>query len=188
MRRILSLAVVLIWALAFPALAVADSFSYSPPLTVRESSGTARPGIAVVGTINNAYLAANGYIATTGLNTSLTTVSPSTYTLEDGRIAFFVPSLQANGSNTYNYNLGTSVLRTAVPLLFGTGGYVTTADDPALECGTGCRLNITGYMDTSYSGSPRYIFRKENAAELYVSAASTLTAALYESASLGPSG
>ena len=158
--------------IAVPVLA-----AYWAEITVTESNGTTYTQLALNQDLNVDYLAANGFITSTGLDTRVTdedyTVLP--HMLADDRLLWVSP-ITGNSETTFWFVTGEDAL-SGFPIITGHGGYVTVTDAAALELGDVFAIGVIGYIDTS-AGSDKNIIRKDSAVLFNVSSASTLTFAV----------
>ena len=174
-RRIASgtlLAILLVVVITTTVLAI-----YWAEITVTESNGTDYTQLALNQTLNVDYLAANGFITSTGLDTRVTDASYNVlpHMLADDRLLWATP-IAGNSETTFWFVTGQTAL-SSFPIITGYGGYVTVSDDAALELGDVFAIGVTGYIDTS-SGSDKNIIRKDSSLLFNVSGASTLTFAV----------
>lgn len=162
----------LLVAIAVPVLA-----AYWAEITVTESNGTTYTQLALNQTLNVDYLAANGYITSTGLDTRVTDSSYSVlpHMLADDRLLWVSP-ITGNTDTIFWFVTGQTAL-SSFPIITGHGGYVTVADDAALELGDVFAIGVIGYIDTS-AGSNKNIIRKDSSLLFNVSGASELTFAV----------
>lgn len=179
-RRIASgtlLAIVLI-LVAVPVLAV-----YWAEITVTESNGTTYTQLALNQTLNVDYLAANGFITSTGLDTRVTdsdyTVLP--HMLAEDRFLWVSP-ITGSTETTFWFVTDQAAL-SSFPVITGHSGYVTVSDNADLELDDVFAIVVQGYIDTSV-GSNKNIIRKDSAILFNVSAANTLTFAVTGGSSL----
>ena len=174
MKRLLGVLVVVafLMAIAVPVLA-----AYWAEITVTESNDTTYAQLALNQTLNVDYLAANGFITSTGLDTRLTaedyTVLP--HMLADDKVLWASP-ITGSTDTTFWFVTGESAL-TSFPVITGYDGYVTVTDNADLELGSVYAIVVQGYIDTS-AGSDKNIIRKDSAILFNVSAANTLTFAV----------
>lgn len=184
-RKIVSgglLATLLLVSLTVPVLAV-----YWAEITVTESNGTTYTQLALNQALNVDYLAANGFITSTGLDTRVTdsdyTVLP--HMLAEDRFLWVSP-ITGSTETTFWFVTDQEAL-SSFPVITGHSGYVTVSDNADLELDDVFAIVIQGYIDTS-AGSNKNIIRKDGAILFNVSSANTLTFAVTGGNSLVVSG
>jgi hypothetical protein len=173
MKRILTVVSIgMALILLIPAVALA--YTWHIDFTVTETGGTSYTSLPLYGLVNNSYLAANGYIAATGLNTRVYASDNSVlpHMLSEDKTWFVTPQPALN-SQVVTYALGDTAV-SSFKVIPGYSGNITTADDATLELGSVFDISISGYFDTS-AGSDKNILYKSGACKLNVSAASAIT-------------
>ncbi len=155
MKRIvnvlISVLVVLLLAVsAVPVLAAAYSAAY----VVVESSGNAYSMLPVLATVDNQWLAANGFMATHARDTRVGTSggSYSPHSVADNK-TFVVINVPANSNTNLRYTTGNSTLLASLPIITGYGGYITAADLPNLELGNTFSVEVSTYLNAADIGS-----------------------------------
>jgi hypothetical protein len=133
--------------------------------------------------VNTLGLATQGYVNIGSTNTDLQVLNGGSlpYLPVTDRLAFMLTNTAAYQSQTLNYYMGTPTSQTGFPIIVGYGGNLTRADTDAMEPGNAFEFDIEGYVDTSVGNSSpwyKYLFYKQNAIALYVSAAGNLTATM----------
>ena len=138
----IALAAVVTLLIAVPVLA-----GYYAIITVTESTGTDYDKLALNLTLDIDYLVGEDYISPSGLDTRVTdagyTVLP--HMLAQDKI-LWVSDLEGNSTTEFIFFTGQSPLD-SFPVITGHGGYVTIADDDALEPGNVYAFGIMGYVD-----------------------------------------
>ena len=178
-------AFLLAFALVLPAGAI-TSASYIP-MTITESSGTARTNLALTAAINNSTLATNNYIAANGLNTAVTAHedvagTPLAHMVATDRTNFYVAALGANGELVQDYQLGYTPAQSNMTIIPGQTGQIGITDAAALEPGAGTwEVSAGGYFNkTSSSGTyGGSVIEKPGAFKLYHSAFGVMTGIVY---------
>ncbi len=176
LRRLVS-ALILVYAVillvAVPVLA-----AYSANILVREWNGTAYGMYPFQTPIDTPTLVGSSYITATGLDTRVSAGGTDyPHTLADDKL-LWADSLPASSSKTFQFTTGNIAL-TAFYNIFGRGGYVTTADVPALEWGAAGNVTMRGYIDTSAAMVGNNILLKTNSMYIRVTAVGQVTAYLY---------
>jgi hypothetical protein len=151
-----------------PALAV-----YGRLISVVNSTASNYTKAPVIHTQNNAFLASAHLISASGLDvrvkdgtTELPLMLTDTTTLVVGDFnAYSTKALTYTGGNTP---------ASSFKIITGSSGNFTAVDASDLEWGSVFDYTMSGYIDTSYSGTPKVLLYKQNAVKLYVSALNTL--------------
>ena len=127
--RSLALATAIILLTAAPVLA----YTYRAPVTVQSASTVNYPDIGLTATLDVAYLAANGFITATGLDTRIETASGTVlpHMVCTNKIIFADDAPELSQTNLY-LTVGNTAL-TSLDIVPGYGGYVTRADVAAWE-------------------------------------------------------
>jgi hypothetical protein len=160
--RAILLAVVAVALVVTPVLAVL----YSAPYTITENASVSYPMLGVGTPSNNTWLANNGFITATGLDTRVETLGglARPHMIADNAtwVAVAVP---ADSQTNLFYTMGNSLL-SVFRMIFGWGSYVTVADDDYLEPGANWTINSTGYIDMAQVGAN--LTYKLNAQKAYI--------------------
>ena len=141
----------------------------SATITVTESLGNSYDMVGATASMDNAYLASNGFIFSTGLDVDINSLS---FMLASDRTIVATP-LTANGTVLLPYTTGNTPT-SAFDILTGHEGYITVADSAALELGNNFEIELEGYVDTS-SDSNKNLVNKQDAFRTYVSASGEIT-------------
>lgn len=137
----ISLAVV---AAVFAALPVLGAYTLT--ITVTETSGASHANLPVIAPMDNASLAANHYITSSGRDVRVSVGGSNIpFILADNLTAFVIPTQAASTSTIVTYTTGnTAADYQIVP---GEGGYVITPDNPSLEPSS---ASSTASVEVSY--------------------------------------
>lgn len=186
MKRILkSLGLAMVATLLVTQAVLATT--YYAMIQVVESNSNDYTELPVTVTVDNDYLADNGYIESTGSDTRVTTGAgtPLPHMLVDNK-TLFSADIPADTSSNFYYNFGESSL-SAFHILTGLNGYITKTDDPDLELVDDFTIEFGDetYIDTS-SGTDKYLVYKENSFAIQVTASQTITAAFLDSNTYNP--
>ena len=153
MKRItfsLLLGILLTAIIAAPVLA-----GYYASLTVTEANGNAYTQVGLIEDVDVTYLADNGYISLTGLDTRVTSGGTAIpHLMVDDSILFSTP-LAAYETRNLQFTTGNAAL-TDYYVVVGDGGYVTISDHANLEPGNDFEIEFDGYIDTSLSDDDIY--------------------------------
>ena len=174
MKRRLAVILISIFLMsATPVLA-----AYAASILLIEDGTTAYDMFPATVSMDVDFMAANGYISATGLDTRIgagTTYIP--HMLADDRALFATPVV-ISGSYAYEFTTGNTALA-SLDILTGFGGYITTADAIPLEMGDDFEIEFEGYIDTT-SGADKFLVEKAVAFEEYISAAGDITASIVD--------
>ena len=173
----LKLALMVAFLLASIPVAVwADSWKYYTNFTVKDTSSAARTYVPVlVDTIKGQSLIDAGRINSSATDTRTREGSTDReFLITNERLAFVIPSLAADQTRTYKLYMGYSPVVTDFPVIVGTGGYITVADNDKLELGDTFEVEQKGYIETS-SGATKNLAYKEGAFRTFVSAEEEIT-------------
>jgi len=174
-RAIRVFRVLLILGLAGMLFALPVLAAYSATIQVIETSNTSYTELPIIADVDNTYLAANGYITATGLDTRVEAGGVSQPHLVADDKTLFSIGVSANTTANLQYTTG-NVALADMPVIVGYDGYVTITDAAALEPGSSFEIEIDGYIDTI--GVSDNLTRKDDAIRVYVSAAGEITASV----------
>jgi hypothetical protein len=153
---------------------LATSWNYYFPIIITDTSGVARTNVSVLTDIQGTSLIGSNYINANGTDTRMKlhsagniTDTDEPYMMGTTQIPIVIPSLPASGSVEYDLYTGCSPVQTSFPIIVGNGGYITTADNAALEPGENFSIVTSGYVNTT-AGSNENIIFKSGALQLYV--------------------
>jgi len=149
--------------------------SYQAPFTVVESGGNNYTMLPVMADANNKWMADNGFMEATALDTRVETLDglEKPHMVADDRTLTAIPVPAYSQTNLY-FTTGNSDL-SAMYVIVGTGGEITVADHANLELGDTFDIEMKVYVDTSAGASKNLIY-KNAAFQLYISAAGSITA------------
>lgn len=175
--RIASLAFIILMLVSSTVLA---AYSYYATVQVQETGSNSYDYLPFITDIDNDYLADNGYISLTGLDTRILSGSTELeHLVVDDKVLFIIPSVEADSTGNYRYTLGNS-LQGDFPIITGVDGYITIADDANLELADDFELEWDGYVDTTYEAYKRLIY-KPGAIEVSITAAEEITSGIISS-------
>ncbi len=160
--NILLLILIGLLVLAAPVLA----YTYYASIAVTEVGGTAYTHLPVIVKNNNSYMATQGYITASGLDTRIGNLSAvyRPHMLATDRTAFGIESAGV-GSQTNAYYLAGETALAAFDLIAGYGkpyfsGYVDISDAVTPEPGDDFILDYKGWVNPTAWG---YVLRKDQA-------------------------
>jgi len=178
MRKLLTILLSFVFALVL-ALPVLAAGTYSSEITIKDTSGGGRLYLSALVPANITSMVSSGQLGSTGMDSRFFEgTSEQKYMLADDKIGVFIPVLGANQTRTYRFETGYSPPNTSLPIVLGTGSYITTADDPLLEPADSFEIEVSGYFNT-LGGANRYILNKAGAITIDLSTASTLRSIVY---------
>jgi hypothetical protein len=174
-RKLLSILAVLaiLVIMASPVLA----FLYSAPFTVsNNSTTTAYTMLPVTVSVNNTFLAANGFITTSGNDTRVETVGGliRPHMVADNKTLTAVAAPISSQTNL-RYTTGNAALA-SMDIITGYGGYVTVADNATMELGASFAIESDLYVNTALSGN---ILNKPYAYKLDTDGAGSVNSTIY---------
>jgi len=172
MKRILR--GILIGGLVTLLVAIPVLAAYYAYIDVTESLGNSYTNLAMNVSLNCSYLAANGYITPSGLDTRVTdsvyNVLP--HMLAEDRL-LWVGNLTASDTSRFILFTGQEALN-STSVITGYGGYVTVPDNPDLEPGGVFAFGIVAYVDTTSAARGPIIY-KNGAVDFDVTGVGELT-------------
>ena len=174
-RRVLAvfLGALLILLTASPVLA----YLFSANITVT-NSGVAYSMLPLTVTMSNSNLVTQGYILSSGLDVRAETQAGSEMpVMLAADRTLYARAVGATSTYTDLYTTGNTAA-SAMSIVLGNGGYITRADDAALEPGSSFSLATPGYFDTDYVATVKTHYYKTGALKLITAADNTLTAVI----------
>lgn len=181
MKRRLEVAFTVLMFLAAIIMVAVPAFSASYLINVMVSTNTTYTQLPIIVAINNTYLAANGYISSTGLDTRVISAGnvAVAHMVADNKL-LFASNLTGNTNTTFQYKTGQAAL-SSFPIIVGYGGNVATTDNATIELGGNFTVLIDGYINTA-SGANKTLLLKPDGAnyafKLWVSGAGNITAGI----------
>lgn len=175
MKKILTIGVASsLLVVVFTVVAVFAA-AYSAPYTITETNSNAYTMLGVSVSVGNQWLADNGFMEADALDTRIETLSglEQPHMVADDRTLTAVVVPADSQTNLY-FTTGNTDL-TAMDIITGYDGYITVADDAALELGDGFEVEIKGYIDTT-AGSNKNLVFKNAAFKIYISAEGSIKA------------
>ncbi len=173
LRKVISgvlLGLLFVALVAIPVLA-----SYYANLTATEANGNDYDQLGMQFSLDVDYLADNGYITATGLDTRVTSGGTTLpHMMVDDRV-LFTSDLEAYGSVNLLFETGNTALSN-FDIVVGNGGYVTVADHANLELGNNFEIEFDGYVDTGVAGD---LISKTDSFDVTTDGAGHVTAAIY---------
>jgi hypothetical protein len=156
-----ALALFLLFVVVFPVLAAA----YSATFTITEANGTAYSYLPVVVSSPNTWMAANGFMKSTALDTRVQTIGGLVYPhmVADDKILAVPTAIPASGQVNLSFTTGNSDL-TSMYIVTGNGGTITRADVATMEPGNNFEFDFgTAYYNSSVTGDYKNFLYKEGA-------------------------
>lgn len=152
------------------------AYSYSASIIVTEDDTASYTQLPIIASIDNEYLADEGYISTSGLDTRVLRAStPMPWMLATNKTLLCSDIVQGTQTN-FTYTFGNAA-EDDFDIITGTDGYITVSDAVNLELGDGFEVEIKGYIETTHSDYvSRNLVYKENAFKLSISAEGSIKA------------
>jgi len=146
--RIALLVFIALLLVASPVL----GYLYRASVAITETSSNAYTMLPVMWTSPNQWMADNGFMKSTALDTRVQTLGGSNkpHMVADDRTLTAIP-VPADSQTNLFFATGESDL-TAMDIITGQDGYLTTKDVAALEGGNNFQDDISGYIKTSEAG------------------------------------
>ncbi|MDD4985205.1 MAG: hypothetical protein PHQ43_05365 [Dehalococcoidales bacterium] len=172
--RLVLLAVIVALFVATPVLA----YTYSAQVSITESTGTSYTMLPVSWAQNNDWLADNGYMTATALDTRVQTVGGlnKPWMVTEDKMLTAIP-VGASSQTNLIFATGESAA-TSMDIITGYGGYVTVADAAALELGNNFSLEFNDlYLDASSADD---ILVKNDSFDFTSDGTGTVSAMIYD--------
>lgn len=153
-RRISSLAITLVLSLValFGVSALVYGYLYRAQIQVTENGTSDWDMVACNITVNNQWLADNGFMQSDAMDTRVATLSGTTrsWMVVDDRLFFATPLEQSGIANLY-YTTGETAA-SAMDIIAGHGGYVTLTDNATAEPSGNFTIAWSGYFLADTAG------------------------------------
>jgi hypothetical protein len=171
--RVALLSLLMLMVIGLPVLAV----GWTSVITVNNASASDYTNLPVIVTMNNTYLAANGYTSASMLDVLVKDgVTTLPFMPVSDKSLVVLPSIGAGDSPSLVWTSGNAPV-TYFQIITGKGGYITVPDNATIELGDNFVLRWSGYIDTG-AGANKDIFYKQEAFRLYVSSAGNISASI----------
>jgi len=159
------------------------AYTYSAPYVITETGSIGYTMLATIVGSNNQWMADNGFMEADALDTRIETLggSEKPHMVASERILAAVP-VAANSQTNLLFTTGNADL-SALNIITGRNGYIVIDDAAALEPGNNFEIDISGYIDTSYTSGESLVQKLDGAGlgfRVYVSAATDITASIYD--------
>jgi len=177
------LAITAILALiAVPVVVVASS-GYQLDINLN-NTGAALTNTPFIATENINNLVTGHYLLASGLDGVVKNSGESAPTMLTTSQVLWFGSADGVGSKQVEFTTGNDPA-SSMPIIVGNNGYVTIADNAALEAGSHFSKTVVGYLNTT-AGANKYIINKPGAIQTYVDATTsgTITALIPTTGSL----
>lgn len=173
-RLLISISLALVAMMLIGEVALA-TWAFIFPTYIMDTSSVARTYYPVLLGYNGQALVDAGKISSNGTNTNMQVgTSNIKYMLSTTNVTAVIPSLPAGATVAADLYTGYSPVQTAFPIITGSGGYVTVADNASIELGNNFTVEQSGYLNTS-SGVGKNTANKTAAFRTYISAVNTLS-------------
>jgi hypothetical protein len=169
LRRLVgSIALALVAVFLFSYIALA-AWEFMFPTTITDTSSSSRPYYPVMLGFGGQVLVDASKISANGTNTNMQIGGTDIkYMMSTTNVTAVIPYLPASGMVTANLYTGYSPPQNWFPIITGSGGYVTVADNSSMEFGNNSTISTSGYINTD-NGTTKNIVYKSNAVQVYVS-------------------
>ena len=177
------LAITAILALIAVPVAVAASSGYQLDINLN-NTGAALTNTPFIATYNVNSLTNGHYLLASGLDGVVKDSGESAPTMLTTSQILWFGSADGVGSKQVEFTTGNTPA-SSMPIIVGNNGYVTIADNAALEAGSHFSKTVVGYLNTT-AGANKYIINKPGAIQTYVDATTsgTITALIPTTGSL----
>lgn len=179
MRRLraATLVAAILVAATLVAATVAFAVASTATLTLTESGGNTYGVTAWTVLVNNSNLVTQGFMTSTGLDARvLEAATQLPRMVASDRTTFATATLVADTVKNLTYSLGNTPTDTFY-IIPGYNGYITVADNNAIEFGDAFTFDEKCYADMS-AGTNKDAVYKQNAFRVYVQAAGAWRAAI----------
>lgn len=169
----LLLAVLVALAAAIPVLA----YTYRAAYTITENGTAGWTMLPVMVDSSNQFMVDNGFMGSTAMDTRVETLGglAKPHMVTDNRTLTAVAVPKSSQTNLY-FTTGSSNL-TAMDIVLGRGGYITTSDNATMpEATANFSYEISAYIDTSASMAGENISSKTDAIRVFVGAPGVIAA------------
>lgn len=159
-KRLILLVMIVLAAIVPTATILA--YTYRASISVTETAGTAYVQLPIMVTSPNIFLATNGFMTSTALDTRVETLGGLLKPhMVAGDRTLFVESIPANSQVNEYFTTGNTAL-TQLEIITGYNGSGSIPDAAALELGTNFAVDFSGYINTD-AGAGKYIANKASA-------------------------
>lgn len=155
-KRVLLLTIALVLFLAAPVLA----YLYRAPYVITETDNTSYDMLGLIGASNNDWMAANGFMKTTALDTRVETLGGVAQPhLVAGNMTLTAMPINGGSQTNLFFTTGNSDL-TSMDIITGYGGSVSTTDDADIEPSDNATIQFTDAWLDADAGASKYLARK----------------------------
>jgi hypothetical protein len=173
-----SIALALVAMLLFNCVALA-AWEFMFPTTITDTSSASRSYYPVMLGFGGQVLVDSSKISANGTNTNMQVGGADIkYMMSTTNITAVIPYLPASGMVTANLYTGYSPPQNGFPIVTGSGGYVTVADNSSMEPSPNFTMSMSGYVNTD-SGATKNLVNKANAFKTYISGSGNITSIIY---------
>jgi hypothetical protein len=153
-QKLLQLSSAILVSLVITVLSLSPvlAYLYRAPFVITESSSIAYTMLPVFDTVDNVWLANNGFMLPTALDTRIETLGGSAkpHMVAGDRTLTAVTIPSSSQTNLY-FSTGNTAL-SAMNIITGYNGFLTTPDTAALELGNNFNVNVDGWL-SSYTAT-----------------------------------
>ena len=142
------------------------AYLYRSPIAVTENASSSYSMLPILWDSNNQWMVDNGFIPSV-LGTRVQTLGGlnKPWMVADNKTLTAIP-VPANSQTNLYFVTGESEA-SAMDIILGNGGYVTTSDSPSLELGDNFTLVWDSYIDTT-NGTDKHLIQKAAALAVYI--------------------
>ncbi len=177
LKRLFKSVVLAVLAFVLVTSTVLAAWAYLFPITIVDTSNTTRSYYPVMLGFNGQTLVDAAKISSNGTDTNMQIGSSSIkYMMSTTNVTAVIPSLPSGGVVTTNLYTGYTPLQPGFPIITGSGGYVTTADNSTIELGDNFTIELSGWVDTSAVGTN--LTSKQNAFRTYIGGSGNITSSI----------
>tara|TARA_Y100000310_G_scaffold12718_4_gene13109 strand:+ start:1380 stop:3437 length:2058 start_codon:yes stop_codon:yes gene_type:complete len=146
---------------------------YSAPFTVTENASVAYDMLPAGVASNNLWMSTNGFMSSTANDTRVETLGglEQPWLVVDNMTWTAIPVPADSQTNLYFTTGGSEA--DSMDIITGYDGYVTIADDPALELGDNGNIEQSGWIDTTVIGEE--LVGKSDAFRTYILGTTNIT-------------
>lgn len=148
MRKLASLLAAILSFVPTLLLAVTP---YAATISFSNTSGTDYGTVPIIVSVNNTYLAANGYISSSGLDVKVMSGNTSLPRMVADNKTLFAVDVPAHSSQSVELQTGQTPTAN-FDIVTGYGGYITTSDNANISPSNNSSITMAGYFDMTAVG------------------------------------
>ena len=177
MKRLSKAILLSLVAALLASMPIMAAVAYRAAYTIVESGGTDYDMLPTLVSVDNQWLADNGFLQDDALDTRIETLGGAVkpHMVATNKTLTAVPVPADSQTNLY-FTTANSDLN-SLDIIEGYDGYVTITDDTTLELGSDFEIEQSGYVDTD-AGADKNLVYKEDAFIVSVSAEDKITVSI----------